>query len=112
MKGEFLCVGVIPEVWFQGTKDEQAVKVLNLLDKTTHLDQVMKNTIDYRPTKEEAEQLDLDKLDGNKITIGVSDWMFKNGRIKLRGRIDPTTLPKGVRRDGSRETTATAVARP
>lgn len=101
MKGEFLCVGVIPETWFKGEKEERDVKILNLLDKTMHNNQLIRQTIDYVPAEEELETIDVEKLDGAKITIGVSDIMFKNSRLKLRGRLDVTTLPPGALRNGN-----------
>lgn len=93
MEVKVLVVGIIDETWFKGTKEERAVKILNCLDRVSSAGQKLKNTFDYTPAPEELEKFSVAFLDGQPITIGVSDWTISNGRLKARGRIVADSVP-------------------
>jgi len=101
MKLPILVVGVSSDQWFRGTRDERAVTVLNCFDSESFLGKKLKDTFDYTPTEDEQKQLDLTKLEGAKIIISVDGIKAASGgRLKFRGEIDRSTLPKGIARDG------------
>lgn len=88
-------MGISTEVWFRDTKDQRQVQQLNLLDIDSHEGHKIKQTMDYTPSKEESESLDLSKLDMVPLLIGVSEIRAATGgRIKILGRIDLTSVPK------------------
>jgi len=97
MKIEVLVAGVTAETWFRETKDERQVTMLTCLDQSPLPVPRLKQTFEYQPTREEASQIDLTKLDGQKITVGIREVKPSNGgRLKMVGEIDRATLPKGA----------------
>lgn len=100
MKLPILVVGVTSDQWFRGTRDERQVTVLNCFDGETFLGKKLKDTFDYTPTEDEQKALDLTKLEGSRITISVDGIKAASGgRLKFRGEIDRSTLPKGALKD-------------
>lgn len=93
MRLKALVVGVVPETWFAGTKEETKVSVLNLVDAEPHDEQQVKETFDYVVSDEEKKDLDLDKLHLTSIVVGVRGWKCTNARMKFKGRIDRTSIP-------------------
>lgn len=106
MQIKALVVGISDEVWFKGTRDERKVQQLNCLDRVSCAGQKLKNTFDYTPSAEELLTINVPALDGQLITIGVSDIQVSNARMKVRGRIDLETLPPELLRG----TVAAAIA--
>jgi hypothetical protein len=101
MKIEVLVAGVANEVWFRDSKDERQVTVLNCLDRVAHDGLKLKQTFDYTPTREEAEALDLAKLDGAALVLAVDGIKATNGgRLKFQGKIDQSSVPKVAVRAG------------
>jgi hypothetical protein len=98
MQAKVLVVGVIPETWFKGSKDERAAVVLNCSDRVSCAGQRMKNTFDYTLAPEELEKINPDALDGQTIVIGVREWAVGGGRIKAKGSIDLDSVPPEARR--------------
>jgi len=99
MKVEILVAGIAREVWFRGKRDERQVTVLNCLDRNAHDGLKLKQTFDYTPTQEEQEGIDLDKLDGVSLVLAVDEIKAANGgRLKFRGKIDRSSVPKGALR--------------
>lgn len=95
MKIEVYVAGVSQDVWFRGTRDERQVTMLNCLDRQAHDGLKLKQTFDYTPTREEAETLELERLDGALLTLGVEEIKAANGgRLKFRGKIDRASVPK------------------
>ena len=102
MRVEVYVAGVSKDTWFRGTRDERQVSVLNCLDRQAHEGRKFKQTFDYTPTPEEVEQIDIEKLDGAHLVLGVEDIKPTNGgRLKFRGSIDRSSLPKGALRDNT-----------
>lgn len=108
MRVEVYVAGVAREVWFRGSRDERQVTVLNCLDRQAHEGLKLKQTFDYTPTPEEAEAIDLDKLDGANLVLGVDDIKAANGgRLKYKGKIDRNSVPKqALRNNGAAGTAA------
>jgi hypothetical protein len=108
MKAEVYVAGVGHEIWFRGSRDERQVTVLNCLDRHAHDGMKLKQTFDYIPTKEEEEAIDLDKLDGATLVIGVEEIKAANGgRLKFKGKIDRGSVPKqALRSNGAASATA------
>jgi len=95
MKAKCLVASVNNETWFAGQKDERQVVTLNLLDADAHLGKKIKQTFDYTPSQDEAKELDLPALDMQMIVIAVSEISAgAGGRLKIRGEIDRSALPK------------------
>ena len=102
MRVEVYVAGVSKDTWFRGTRDERQVSVLNCLDRQAHEGMKFKQTFDYTPTPEEVEQIDIDRLDGATVVLAVEDIKPTNGgRLKFRGKIDRSSLPKGTLRDNT-----------
>jgi len=92
--------GVSHEVWFRDTRDQRQVVVLNCLDRRAHDGLKLKQTFDYTPTKEEAEAIELEKLDGASLVLAVEEIKAANGgRLKFRGKIDRASVPKQALRN-------------
>ncbi len=108
MKIEVYVAGVAHEVWFRGTRDERQVTVLNCLDRTAHEGLKLKQTFDYTPPKEEEEAIDLEKLEGLCLVLGVEEIKAANGgRLKFKGKIDRGSVPKqALRNNGAVSATA------
>jgi len=107
MKVEAYIAGVAREVWFRGSRDERQVTVLNCLDRNAHEGLKLKQTFDYTPTKEEEEAIDLDKLDGSNLVLGVEEIKAANGgRLKFKGKIDRNSVPKQALRNNGTVGTA------
>jgi hypothetical protein len=108
MKVEVYVAGVSHEVWFRGSRDERQVTLLNCLDRTAHDGLKLKQTFDYTPTKEEEEAIELEKLDGLSLVLGVEEIKAANGgRLKFRGKIDRGSVPKqALRSNGAAGATA------
>jgi len=86
MKITATCVQDRPEVWFKGTKEERAVRILTMLDTDT--DEPMPNTFDYRPSREELAEHGQGALMGKSLTVGVrAITPAKGGRLVMMGRI-------------------------
>lgn len=101
MKLNVFVAGVAHETWFRDTRDERQVCVLNCLDREAFLGMKFKQTFDYGPSREEAEALDLDKLDGVTLSIAVENIKAVNGgRLKVLGKIDRSTIPAEALRNG------------
>jgi len=97
MKAIVLVAGVTLDTWFRGTRDERQVTVLNCLDSEAHLGRKLKQTFDYTPSPEEAAELNLPALDGQRITLAIEEIKAASGgRLKMRGTIDRSGLPKGA----------------
>lgn len=96
MRVKVMVVGITPETWFRGTKDERQVNLLNCLDVERHVGQAVKDTFDYNPTEEERKQIDLDKLLMQPILIGVSGFKISNARLKVNGAIDVGSVPSAA----------------
>jgi len=89
--------GVATENWFQGTKDERAVPMLNCLDADGHLGLKLKQTFDYMPSKDECAEINLGPLDGAVIVLSVAEFKpGSGGRLRATGQIDRSTLPKAA----------------
>ena len=103
MKVEIYVAGVSHEVWFRESRDERQVTLLNCLDRLAHDGLKLKQTFDYVPTKDEAESIELEKLDGSSLVLGVEEIKAANGgRLKFKGRIDRASVPKqALRNNGS-----------
>ncbi len=96
---EVYVAGVTHDVWFRGSRDERQVTLLNCLDRTAHEGRKLKQTFDYTPSQEEAEAIELEKLEGASITLAVDEIKAANGgRLKFRGKIDRGSVPKGALR--------------
>jgi len=108
MKVEVYVAGVSNEVWFRGTRDERQVTILNCLDSKAHDGLKLKQTFDYTPTKEEVELYDLEKLDGAGLTLAVDEIKAANGgRLKFKGKIDRSSVPKQALRNNGTGVTPT-----
>ncbi len=95
MKVELYVAGVSHEVWFRGSRDERQVTLLNCLDRIAHDGLKLKQTFDYTPTKEEEDAIELERLDGVTLVLGVEEIKAANGgRLKFKGRIDRGSVPK------------------
>jgi len=95
MKLTILVAGVTTDTWFKGTRDERAVLNLNCLDADAHDGLKLKQTFDYTPTQDEQKELDFNGLEGVKIVLAVEEIKAgAGGRLKMRGKIDRSTLPK------------------
>ncbi len=102
MKVELYVAGVSHEVWFRGSRDERQVTVLNCLDRIAHDGLKLKQTFDYTPTKEEEDAIELERLDGVTLVLGVEEIKAANGgRLKFKGRIDRGSVPKQALRNGA-----------
>ncbi len=100
MKIEVYVAGVSNEVWFRDTRDERQVTILNCLDRHAHEGMKLKQAFDYTPTKDEAEAIELDKLDGCSLVLAVEEIKAANGgRLKFKGKIDRASLPKNALRN-------------
>ena len=112
MKIEVYVAGVAHEVWFRGSRDERQVTVLNCLDRAAHDGLKLKQTFDYTPTKEEEDAIELEKLDGLSLVLGVEEIKAANGgRLKFKGKIDRGSVPKqALRSNGAASATAKAPA--
>lgn len=108
MKVEVIVAGVSKEVWFRDTRDERQVMLLNCLDRAAHDGLKLKQTFDYTPTKEEEEAIELEKLDGLTLVLGVEEIKAANGgRLKFKGKIDRGSVPKqALRNSGAASATA------
>jgi hypothetical protein len=107
MKLEVYVAGVSHEVWFRGSRDERQVTVLNCLDRVAHDGLKLKQTFDYTPTKDEEEAFELEKLDGMTLVLGVEEIKAANGgRLKFKGKIDRSSVPKQATRNGAASATA------
>jgi hypothetical protein len=99
MRVEIYVAGVSKETWFRDTKDQRQVSVLNCLDRQAHDGLKIKQTFDYTPSVDEVEAIDIDKLDGATLVLGIEEIKPTNGgRLKFRGKIDRSSLPKGALR--------------
>lgn len=102
MRIEVYVAGVSHDVWFRGTRDERQVVMLNCLDRIAHDGMKLKQTFDYTPTKEEAETIDLEKLDSTSLVLAVEEIKPSNGgRLKFKGKIDRASVPKSALRNGA-----------
>lgn len=102
MKLNVLVVGLNHEVWFRDTRDERQVVTLNCLDRDAHLSEKLKQTFDYNPTQEEASEIDLEKLDGEKLVLAVREIKAANGgRLSMRGKIDRASVPAAAIKNGN-----------
>ena len=103
MKAEIYVAGISREVWFRDSRDERQVLLLNCLDRSAHDGLKLRQTFDYVPTKEEGDDIDLEKLDGSTLVLGVEEIKAANGgRLKFKGRIDRASVPKqALRNNGS-----------
>lgn len=102
MKLQVLVVGLNHETWFRDTRDERQVTTLNCLDRETHLGEKLKQTFDYNPTPEETAEIDLEKLDGEKLLLAVREIKAATGgRLSMRGKIDRASVPASAVRNGS-----------
>jgi len=100
MKVEIYVAGVAHDVWFRGSRDERQVTMLNCLDRTAHDGLKLKQTFDYVPTKEEEDAIELEKLDGACLVLGVEEIKAANGgRLKFKGKIDRSSVPKQALRN-------------
>ena len=100
MKVEVYVAGVSHEVWFRGSRDERQVTLLNCLDRSAHDGLKLKQTFDYTPTPDEAEAIELERLDGASLILGVEEIKAANGgRLKFKGRIDRGSVPKQALRN-------------
>ncbi len=108
MKVEVYVAGVSHEVWFRGSRDERQVTLLNCLDRNAHDGLKLKQTFDYTPSKDEEEVIELEKLDGASLVLGVEEIKAANGgRLKFKGRIDRGSVPKqALRSNGAASATA------
>lgn len=105
MKVEVLIAGVTHDTWFRGTRDERQVTNLNCLDMTAHLGLKLKQTFDFVPSKEDADGIDLEALEGRRITVAVSEIKAGSaGRLKFAGQIDRSSLPKEALNGGTKNT--------
>ena len=108
MKVEVYVAGVSHEVWFRGSRDERQVTLLNCLDRMAHEGLKLKQTFDYTPTEEERETIELEKLEGALLVLGVEEIKAANGgRLKFKGKIDRGSVPKqALRSNGAGSATA------
>lgn len=108
MKIEVYVAGVSQDVWFRDTRDERQVTMLNCLDRQAHDGLKLKQTFDYTPTKEEQDAYELQKLDGATLILAVDEIKAANGgRLKFRGKIDRSSVPKqALRANGAGSTPA------
>jgi len=108
MKVEVYVAGVSHEVWFRGSRDERQVTLLNCLDRSVHDGLKLKQTFDYTPNEEEREAIELEKLDGASLILGVEEIKAANGgRLKFKGKIDRGSVPKqALRSNGAGSATA------
>jgi len=97
MKIPVYIAGVLPETWFRDTRDERQVWCLNCLDTQTHLGVKMRQTFDYVLTADEMKLLQPAELDGQDIVLAVSDVRISNGRLRVTGKIDLSTVPESAR---------------
>ena len=79
MKVGIYVAGVSREVWFRGSRDERRVTLPNCLDRCAHDGLKLNRTFDYTPTKEKDESIELEKLDGLSIVLGVEEIKVSNG---------------------------------
>jgi len=108
MKAPVYVCGISKEVWFRKTRDERQVSVLNCLDREAHEGKKLKETFDYVPTPEEADELNIEALDGQNITLAVLQIKAATGgRLKFIGSIDRSTLPKGATKETGGKPTQT-----
>jgi hypothetical protein len=112
MKVEVYVAGVSHEVWFRGSRDERQVTLLNCLDRCAHDGLKLKQTFDYTPTKEEEDSIELEKLDGLSLVLGVEEIKASNGgRLKFNGKIDRASVPKqALRNNGAASAPAKTLA--
>jgi len=102
MKMEVYVGGVSLETWFPGELDERQVTVLNCLDRHAHQGHKLRQTFDYTPSKEEVEAIDLQKLEGSTVVLGVDEIKVSTGgRLKFKGKIDLASVPKQAVRNGT-----------
>lgn len=95
MKLNVFVAQVTPETWFRDTRDERQVLKLSCLDRESFLGLKLVQTFDYMPSQEEAEEIDLMKLDGASVALSVSEFKPANGgRLVAKGKLDRSTLPK------------------
>lgn len=94
MRIKVLVAGLNSETWFKGQRDERNVSILNCLDADKHVEQALKETFDYAPNEEELKAIDFEKLRLREIVLGVSGYKVTNARLKLRGAIDRSSVPK------------------
>jgi hypothetical protein len=100
MKVDIYVAGVSHDVWFRGSRDERQVTMLNCLDRIAHDGLKLKQTFDYVPTKEEEDDIELEKLDGSTLVLAVDEIKAANGgRLKFKGKIDRASVPKQALRN-------------
>jgi hypothetical protein len=59
------------------------------------------------PTKEEQEDIDLEKLDGSTLTLAVEEIKAANGgRLKFKGKIDRASVSKSALRSSTKPAAA------
>jgi len=80
-------VNVAQETWFQGTKDERQVDMLNLIDRDFESGQTMQRAFVLHLPKEMGTT-HAKSLLGKDVKIGVRDWKInKGGVLQAVGRI-------------------------
>lgn len=89
MKVKAMVVQDRMEKWFSGSPEEKEVRVFTLLDleEDSHME-MMPDTFDYRPNKEEEAAIPLGKARMNAIDLTVRKFQTnKAGRVCMFGRI-------------------------
>jgi len=97
MKAKVYVAGIESQTWFQGSRDERDVPMLNCLDSDAHLGMKLKQTFDYMLSRDEATELKLDPIEGAIIVLSITEFKpGAGGRLRASGQIDRSTLPKGA----------------